>query len=102
MYMFSKFRKIKMAKTFHKAVKVFGARNQEDIAIEEMSELTKALIKHRRYNTECTKEDILEEMVDVYIMLCQLCIIHGFDEEKVYEKVERLSMLLESEGLNDD
>ena len=73
-----------------KAVNTFGARNQEDVAIEEMSELIKALIKHRRYNTPETKENILEEIADVVIMICQLTVIHGFDREIVDEKIESI------------
>lgn len=76
------------------AVNTFGARNQEDVAIEEMSELIKALIKHRRYNTPETKENILEEIADVVIMICQLTVIHGFDREIVDEKIERLKQRL--------
>lgn len=78
-----------------KAVNTFGARNQEDVAIEEMSELIKALIKHRRYNTPETKENILEEIADVVIMICQLTVIHGFDREIVDKKIERLKQRME-------
>lgn len=83
--------------TLHKAVEVYGERNQEDIAIEEMAELTKALIKHRRYNTEETKANIFEEMADCYIMFLQLVIIHGFDNEIVDKKIERLQQRIETE-----
>lgn len=78
-----------------KAVNTFGARNQEDVAIEEMSELIKALIKHRRYNTPETKENILEEIADVVIMICQLTIIHGYDGEILGEKINRLKQRME-------
>jgi NTP pyrophosphatase (non-canonical NTP hydrolase) len=84
-------------KTLLKAVTVYGERQQEDVAIEELSELIKALIKHRRYNTKETKENIIEELADVYIMLIQLTIIHGFDDSFVNEKIERLKQRLESE-----
>ena len=84
-------------KTLRKAVRFFGERQQEDIAIEEMSELTKALIKNRRYNNHETRANVLEEMADVYIMLCQLFVIHGFDEKIVDEKIERLKQTIESE-----
>ena len=84
------------------AVNTFGARNQEDVAIEEMSELIKALIKHRRYNTPETKENILEEIADVVIMICQLTVIHGFDNGIVNEKINRLKQRLEKEGEPDE
>ena len=77
------------------AVKAFGEKHQEDVAIEEMSELTKALIKHRRYNTPETLENILEELADVFIMFCQLIYIHGFDSNIVEEKINRLKQRME-------
>lgn len=65
------------------AIKVYGIEKQTDMAIEEMSELTKALLKHRRaigsssaQEQEITKRDISEEIADVYIMLSQLIIIY--------------------------
>lgn len=88
--------------TLHKAVETFGVRNQEDVAIEEMSELTKAIIKHRRYNTEETKVNIVEEMADVWIMLLQLSIIYGFNDRIVDEKINRLKQRLEKEGEPDE
>jgi NTP pyrophosphatase (non-canonical NTP hydrolase) len=83
-------------KTLLKAVNTFGDRNQEDVAIEEMSELTKAIIKHRRYNTEETKANIREEIADVFIMLVQLIIIHGFDESIIKQKIDRLKNRLKA------
>lgn len=77
------------------AVNTFGKKHQEDVAIEEMSELTKAIIKHRRYNTPETKENVLEEIADVMIMICQLTVIHGFDVNVVYEKINRLKQRME-------
>ena len=77
------------------AVTTFGKKHQEDVAIEEMSELTKALIKHRRYNTPETLENILEELADVFIMFCQLIYIHGFDSNIVEEKINRLKQRME-------
>ena len=83
-------------KTLLKAVNTFGDRNQEDVAIEEMSELTKAIIKNRRYNTPETKGNIREEIADVFIMLVQLIIIHGFDESIIKQKIDRLKNRLKA------
>ena len=74
-----------------------GINSQMLMCIEEMSELIKALIKHRRYNTKETEDNVIEEMADVYIMLIQLVIIHGFDGNIVEKKIERLKKRLESE-----
>lgn len=55
------------------AVQKFGMNKQVDMAIEEMSELTKALLKHRRASDCATTvksgDNIREEMEDVRIML---------------------------------
>ena len=78
--------------TYRKAVETFGGLNQVDIAVEEMSELTKALLKHRRAvkNENVTDEiydNIAEEMADVSIMLEQLYVIFG-NRKNVYQFIE--------------
>ena len=50
----------------------YGYQNQSDILIEEMAELTKAIIKHRRYFTKETFDNLCEEIADVSIMLQQM------------------------------
>lgn len=63
-----------------KAIDTYGESAQIDIAIEEMAELTKALIKERREKKNNAKAvcDICEEIADVAIMLEQLMIIFDF------------------------
>lgn len=89
------------------AILTYGADGQIDIAVEKMSELTKALLKERR----CIKEkdcdisalkplskNIDEEMADVIIMLVQLQMIFK-NREKVSRyinfKVKRLKKRME-------
>lgn len=72
------------------ALDTYGVKSQEEIAIEEMSELVKALIKNRRYTSEETRADILEEIADVEIMLMQLILVYGNPLEIITEKLERL------------
>lgn len=59
-----------------KAIDTFGTSAQIDKVIEEMAELTQALLKERQARlTEGHKESIAhvqEEIADVYIMLAQL------------------------------
>lgn len=55
----------------------YGIEKQSDIAIEEMAELTKALLKFRRTipaHTEAVTaaKNIVEELADVQIMILQL------------------------------
>lgn len=83
--------------TLFKAINTYGKKSQEDVAIEEMAELTKALIKNRRYKTPFTVDEIREEMADVYIMLLQLILIYGFDEEIFKKKIDRLKQRLTAE-----
>ena len=89
-------------------VDTYGAEAQVDMAIEEMSELTKALLKYRRKaaqaagksvnpvqgisDLEKARKDILEEMADVIIMLTQLVMIYGgrdILQDIINSKVER-------------
>ena len=70
----------------------YGVKNQEDIAIEELAELQKAILKNRRYKSKETERNVWEEIADVEIMLEQLKIIyscHKEVEEKKEYKIER-------------
>lgn len=90
-----------------KAVETYGTESQVDMAIEEMSELTKALLKYRRAlkgNTDISvskaHSDILEEIADVEIMLDQMKIIYG---EPICERKHKIDRLKERlDGDNND
>ena len=58
------------------ALEAFGAEAQMVMAIEEMSELTKELCKHRRGRDNV--EAIAEEIADVEIMLRQMVMLFDF------------------------
>lgn len=61
-----------------KVINTYGQAYQVERAIEEMSELTKALLKERRVEGIIKPDflpDICEEMADVIIMISQLLII---------------------------
>lgn len=60
----------------------YGAKMQETVCIEELSELQKALCKHIRGNGSMA--DISEEIADVQIMLEQMILL--FDLESSVEK----------------
>ena len=86
------------------AVDTYGKEAQVDVAIEEMSELIKALLKNRRaehspeaWDYEKTRQNIFEEIADVVIMLTQLLMIFGGRDavqKAINEKVERLATRL--------
>lgn len=79
------------------AVQKFGERAQILVAIEEMSELTKALLKYIRHEDfnqgdyDAIVESIAEERADVSIMLNQLAVIFGKNEDAETEKLEHLA-----------
>lgn len=81
--------KIKDNLTLVNAVQKYGANSQCYMAIEEMSELIKALCNYHRGR----EANIAEEIADVYIMLQQLQIIfnNGIEiQDWIDNKVERL------------
>ena len=61
--------------TYAQAVAILGKQSQCIMAMEEMSELTKAITKNLRGKHNVA--DISEEMADVEIMLEQLKVIYG-------------------------
>lgn len=61
--------------TYAQAVAILGKKSQCIMAMEEMSELTKAITKNLRGKHNVA--DISEEMADVEIMLEQLKVIYG-------------------------
>lgn len=84
-------------KVVKKAIRRFGKEKQVYIAIEEMAELTKELIKDKRGFDN--HEQIVEEIADVEIMIQQLCLIFKCSNEVVEmrrKKIERLKKRLEN------
>lgn len=86
------------------AIETYGVQAQCDVAIEEMAELTKAIVKIRRVaddygKTQAARENLLEEIADVDIMIDQLKIMRGPKQVEEYrrKKLERLDR-----RLNDD
>lgn len=77
-------------------ISFYGYEKQKLKAIEEMSELTKAICKDDR-------ENIIEELADVKIMIAQLMLIYNIDVEEVFKvmdsKVERTMNRIERQKL---
>lgn len=85
--------------TFEEAIEVYGEDLQKQVAIEEMAELTKEICKD--FRGKDNREQIIEEIVDVYIVLEQLLIMYDinateFSETRV-NKIRRLKERLEKE-----
>lgn len=80
------------------AIALYGIEAQVDVAIEEMAELTKALLKLRRAESDTAHDvavaAIREELADVSIMLSQLELIYGdvadIEEAKLWRLEKRL------------
>lgn len=82
------------------AVRTWGMEAQQQMMIEEMSELTKALCKLTRTNigaeAELAIENIREEMADVQIMLDQMKVMFGEPVNQEKKKIDRLRRRLEA------
>jgi len=87
-----------------KAIYYFGKTVQKVIAIEELSELQKAISKSIRYDEmgatdpnrgESIREDIIEEIADVGICIKQIMTMLDIDEKEIDKvtkvKIERLN-----------
>lgn len=82
------------------ALEHYGNNSQVDIAIEEMSELIKELLKNRR--GEENRSMIADEMADLYIMLEQLKFIFGINETELKVNAEfKIQRLKNRIGGND-
>lgn len=80
---------------YEQAIKTFGVPAQVDMLIEEMAELTQALLKWRRGKD--VMENLHEEIADVEIVLAQ--IKTGLNKETINNfkniKLKRLELLIE-------
>ena len=83
--------------TLERAIETYGKDMQLNVAIEEFSELIKEICKHKR--GEDNLHNIIEEMADCYIMMMQLEIIFGIEEDVIVEmyhkKLDRLEKRLD-------
>lgn len=76
---------------FEAAIKRFGEKGQEEVAIEECSELIQAIChKHRG-----REHNIAEEIADVEIVLEQLKIINGCHEQVQEIRAAKIERLLD-------
>ena len=65
----------------------YGETSQVLQSIEEMSELTKELLKNINRN-ENNEKEIIQEIADVIVMLTQLVMIYKIDVDKIYGAIE--------------
>ena len=88
-----------MMTIFEKAIEVYGADLQKQVAIEEMAELTKEICKD--FRVKGNREHIIEEIADVLIMMSQLEIIYDIKTKELIDvtenKIKRLDERLKGE-----
>lgn len=88
-----------------RAISTYGRQAQTDMMLEEMSELTKALLKERRVpplpvnGLESAVLSIREEMADVQIVLDQMKQIYGDVSDIEEAKLLRLKQRLDASNL---
>lgn len=80
---------MKANKQYKKAWKRYGHKHQLDILIEEMSELTKSILKARRSKKKYT-DKVLEELADVRICTDQL--IWFLKKKNMYKRVKKIKL----------
>lgn len=90
--------RVKLAKLLVETIYHYGENNQKMKAIEELSELIKAICKN-------DIENIREEIADVYVMLEQLEIIYTFPHDSIErikeEKIKRTIEQIERSKKNE-
>jgi NTP pyrophosphatase (non-canonical NTP hydrolase) len=89
-------------KVLKEAIQTYGQNAQIDMAIEEMSELTKALLKDRR-SLKSQRLEVAEEIADVLITVEQLIMIYDNEElvnKTVNSKIARLAKRLKEHPRN--
>lgn len=86
----------KQARLLEETVEKFGHERQVDKAIEEMGELTQALLKDRYAEDDAFTDNVYEELADVLITLHELLVIYPHPKfvDKFNKKLERLEKIV--------
>lgn len=85
---------LKREELYKGLIEVFGAGHQMDVAVEEMAELTNALMKYKQLRA--TKEEVVTEIADVIVCMEQMSRYFGIGavvaekERKLKRQTERL------------
>ena len=84
---------------FSTAILNYGETSQIHMALEEMSELAKELCKAMRYSKQKYKSKVAEEVADVEIMLEQIKMIFGINEDVEMWRLDKVVRLKERLGM---
>lgn len=83
----------KQNKTIHRVISVFGEKNQQMQTLEELMELQHAVFEHVHRGTD-NRDNIVEEIADVEIMIAQLKQIHNIQPNEIEQiKEHKLNRL---------
>ena len=91
---------------YYEVVTRYGERYQREMAIEECSELIKALCKYDRYYADedvdkrILRLNIIEEMADVSIMIDQLKLMFDHNDDFEQTKESKLKRLAKRIGVD--
>lgn len=64
-------------------IDLWGVEAQERMIIEEAGELLTALMKYTRYSNNVPRSEVLDELVDNWVMLDEAPLIYGFSQTQV-------------------
>lgn len=80
-------------------ISTYGSKVQTEKCIEEMAELTSALLHFK--NGRCTKDDVVTEIADVLFTTAQMAVLFGEHDvtNELLRKVERTEKKLEATEL---
>lgn len=87
-------REVDADEVINRMLEKFGEDSQIDVAIEEMSELTKELIKYKRSKLHfrerqvSSREHVIEEISDVLFMFEYLKMIFGISETEIEKQIK--------------
>ena len=84
--------KVNETELYHRTIRVWGKEPQMLQVIEEMSELTKEILKNVNRKKDNIKE-LIEEAADVEIMLGQLKICYGIEKQVADYKAAKLKTI---------
>lgn len=84
---------IEKEKVYQQAIELHGVKAQRIVAIEELSELQKAICKFERNPSALAVANIAEEIADVEIMVEQLKMMFNIQEKVEKVKIGKINRL---------
>ena len=80
---------IRTSEEFSRRVLADNGWNEDDVVIEELSELIKAITKSRRFGDDMYRTSIIEELGDCYVCMLHLQVSRNITDEEINEAINR-------------